>query len=208
MPNAPQAKPVITTIELLRHGECEGGACYRGKLTDHALSNKGFQEMLRKLERLDGGWGCIVSSSLKRCASFASQLSASQNIALLLDDRLKEISFGQWDGELIEDVWRSDKCGVEAWFNDPVHSPPPEGEPADAFSTRVIDACEALLKDHAGEKLLIICHGGVMRVLLGHCLGVAYQCLGNFEIPYGCLSRIQVIDDGENKYYRLLNHNM
>jgi len=208
MSNISQVEPVITTIELLRHGECTGGACYRGKLTDHVLSDKGFQGMQKKVEQLDGNWSCIVSSSLKRCASFATELSISQNITLLLDDKLKEISFGQWDGKLIEDVWNSDKCSVEAWFNDPVLSPPPEGEPANVFSARVINACEALVKSYAGKKLLIVCHGGVMRVLLGHCLGVAYQNLGNVEVPYGCLSRIQIIDDGENKYYRLLNHNI
>ncbi len=203
-----KSEVVTTTIELLRHGECEGGACYRGKLTDHSLTDQGLQEMFSKLERFDENWAAIVSSPLKRCALFARQLSNSTNIFLLLENNLAEISFGNWDGKLIEDVWNSEQNNVEAWFNDPVNSPPPEGEPADVFAARVIEACESSVKEHAGGRLLFVCHGGVMRVLLGHCLNVSYQDLSNFDIPYACFSRIQLIDDGEKKYYRLLNHNI
>ncbi len=206
MPNTNKLDCTITTIEMLRHGECVGGTRYRGKLTDDALTDEGMHRMLGKVETLD--WDCIVSSPLKRCAAFARHLSDSCGTPLLFHKDLKEISFGRWDGKLIDDVWNLEQSSVEAWFDDPVNSPPPDGEPADTFAKRVINACESLVAEHVGKKLLFVCHGGVMRVLLGNCLNVNYQSLSNFDVPYGCFSRIQIIDDGEKKYYRLLNHNI
>ena len=197
-----------TTIDMLRHGECEGGACYRGKFTDHPLSNKGLQQMADKIEAQRVSWDRIISSPLKRCASFANKLSATHAIPLELNDDLKEISFGQWEGQLTEDIWLSQPNNVELWLKDPVRYPPPEGEAADVFSNRVVSVCESLVQQHAGEKLLMVCHGGVMRALLGYCLSMQFECLSRFEVPYACFSRIQIITDGKKNYYRLINHNI
>lgn len=197
-----------TTIEILRHGECEGGACYRGKFTDHSLSNKGLQQMADKIEKHKVTWDRIISSPLKRCAIFSNELSNTLNIPLEFNNDLKEISFGQWDGQLTEDVWRSQPDKVELWLKDPVKYPPPEGEAADVFSNRVVSVCESLVKKYPGERLLIVCHGGVMRALLGYCLSIKFEYLSRFEVPYACFSRIQIIADGQKNYYRLLNHNI
>jgi broad specificity phosphatase PhoE len=199
---------MTTTIDLLRHGECEGGACYRGKLTDHSLTSKGLQQMADKIEKHKVAWDRIIASPLKRCAFFANELSATQDIPLEFNDDLKEISFGQWDGQLTEDVWIAQAHNVELWFKDPVRHPPPGGEAADAFSNRVVSVCESLVQKYAGEKIVMICHGGVMRALLGYCLSMRHECLSRFDVPYACFSRIQIISDGEKNHYRLLNHNI
>ena len=57
-----------THVDLLRHGEVEGGERYRGS-TDDALSARGWEQM-RAAVGDACAWTGIVSSPLKRCAEF------------------------------------------------------------------------------------------------------------------------------------------
>ncbi|MFT6387662.1 MAG: broad specificity phosphatase PhoE [Cellvibrionaceae bacterium] len=204
----------ITTIDLLRHGDCVDGKCYRGS-TDVALSYSGFQKMEQSLKSLikktndDGtGWQRVVTSPLIRCLGFAKQFSSEKGLPLLIEPDFKEMHFGKWEGKLIQAVWESQPDEVSAWVADPIASPPPEGEAADVFAKRVIEAFEQLIVDHAGERMLLVSHGGVMRVLLTHCLAMPLLELNRFDIPYACLSRIQIVTDQGRNYYRLLTHNL
>ena len=62
-------------IDLIRHGEPIGGKKYRGQ-TDDALSEVGWQQMA-EMQMLFGeqSWQKVVSSDLKRCFNFASQVA-------------------------------------------------------------------------------------------------------------------------------------
>ncbi len=64
---------VVTTVDLLRHGEPEGGNKYRGALDD-PLSELGWAQM-RAATGDRCPWQAIVSSPLRRCAAFARELA-------------------------------------------------------------------------------------------------------------------------------------
>jgi hypothetical protein len=63
----------ITYIDLLRHGEVEGGVRFRGS-TDHPLTAEGWAQMWAAVGT-DIHWDRIVTSPLTRCADFARALS-------------------------------------------------------------------------------------------------------------------------------------
>lgn len=207
----------ITTIDLLRHGECTDGHYYRGS-TDVALSDEGMSTMSQRVTQFLGTrepcWEHIISSPLIRCSAFAKTLSQEYGLPVELDDRLKEMHFGDWDGQSIDYIWQTQQQCVEQWFEDPVKFPPPNGEPADVFAERVVNGFSDLLKKYQGQHILLLTHGGVMRVLLSHCLSMSLQDLNRFDIPYGCLSRLQVVSSGNAEgdirqdHYRLVAHNM
>jgi broad specificity phosphatase PhoE len=75
-----------TTIDLLRHGEPEGGRMFRGGGTDHPLSQTGWQQMSQsveaRIERNRQNWDAIVSSPMLRCQAFASRLANSLELPL------------------------------------------------------------------------------------------------------------------------------
>ncbi len=200
-------QPIITTIDLLRHGECEGGHCYRGSL-DVALTDNGKRQMENSLDFINPIWDRVISSPLIRCAYFAEKISQQQKLPLLLESKLQEISFGSWEGQSVKKVWETQKEAVDAWVVDPVRSPPPMGEAADHFASRVTSAFSALVEQYRGEHFLFVSHGGVIRVLLAHCLEMPLTALNRIDVPYGCVSQIQVIADQEKTYYRLLSHNL
>jgi broad specificity phosphatase PhoE len=203
---------VVTTIDLLRHGECVDGHCYRGSI-DVALSEKGMASMTQRVQGFVMSvlppWQRVISSPLMRCANFASNFSRQHQLPLQVDSSLQEMHFGDWEGQSITYIWQTQQAHVEQWFADPIQHPPPNGEAADVFSVRVVNGFEQCLQQYQGEHLLMVTHGGVMRVLLAHCLSMSLLDLHRFDVPYACLSRLQVITDHEGKkHYRLIAHNM
>ncbi|MCW8885764.1 MAG: histidine phosphatase family protein [Motiliproteus sp.] len=180
---------VVTTIDLLRHGACRDGAIYRGR-TDSLLSDEGELQMQRGCQ--DGRWQRIYSSPLSRCCQFAYQLSEQQQVPLAEESRLMELDFGDWDGCLTEEVWRTQQQAVLAFWQDPVHCPPPGGESLQALRERCVQLLHDLHRDHRGERLLLVTHGGVIRVLLGYLLQMPNSALYQLSIGYGSLSRIEL----------------
>ena len=196
----------ITTIDFLRHGQCIDGHCYRGS-NDVALSDAGWDEMHRSLGQMSHDWQRIVSSPLIRCFDFAKVIAERQQLPLAVEAKFKELHFGEWEGQSIDKIWLTQQKQVEAWFANPILSPPPEGEAADSFSYRVTTGLNNLVDQYMGEHLLCISHGGVMRAVLAYCLSMPLLELHRFDVPYACISRIQVITDKKQRYYRLVFHN-
>ena len=78
---------------MLRHGESQYSHTLRGHLDDE-LTAKGWQQMQATIEQVtDQTWDVIVSSSLKRCACFAEQLSKTTQPPLLVNHDLKRNVF-------------------------------------------------------------------------------------------------------------------
>ena len=210
---------VITTIDLLRHGECEDGECadghcYRGSI-DVKLNSKGWQQMEHSVEYVRHyysssmtPWQAVVSSPLIRCALFSEMLARQYHLPIITDPRFKEMHFGEWEGQSIKMIWQTQAQEVQAWSDNPVLSPPPGGEPADTFATRVKTGLGNILSQFAGQHILLVAHGGVIRVLLAHCLSIPLTALHQFDVPYACLSRIQVVCNEEPFFYRLIAHNI
>lgn len=189
-----------TRIDLLRHGECEGGAIFRGH-NDVALTPAGRGQMQQAIAKA-GSWQQVISSPLRRCRSFAVDLSPVR-----FDERLREMTFGGWDGRLIEEVWRDDEVLISAWSRDPSIVTPPGGEPLAAVATRVMACFAELLEQHRGQQLLLITHGGVIRVLLSQLLGMPLSHAGRIHVPYAALASVAVYHHAHGDSIKLLGHN-
>jgi broad specificity phosphatase PhoE len=203
----------ITTIDLLRHGACQDGAIFRGH-TDSALSAHGEQQMFNALEKLralnleqENPWQTIVSSPLQRCANIAADLTTAQH-PLILEPGFREISFGDWDGQQTEQVLAEQPQQVAAFWQDPSRHTPPHGESLQDFEIRVGRAWAVLLQNQRGNHVLLICHGGVVRMLLAKLLGMPLHALTRLSVPYGCISRITVHHkQGCDDWPQLVFHN-
>lgn len=200
----------FTTIDLLRHGECVGDNIYRGS-TDVALSDTGWAQ-LRQQAADTAGWQTIVTSPLQRCSRFAAELAQQHALPLETTTAFQEIHFGDWEGRLIDDIWNEQGNHVRKFFADPVNAAPPNGEPMHAFEQRVITGWHSLLSRHRGRHLLLVTHGGTIRIILAAVLGMPLARISNLEVPYACASRIRVWhsqDDGNltEDFASLLFHN-
>ena len=181
-------------LDLLRHGETELGGGMRGSLDD-ALTDLGWAQMRAAV--IDGGpWERIVSSPLQRCARFAEELAEQLALPLSLEPGLQELHFGDWEGHSAAQLMETDAEGLGLFWADPYSFTPPNGEPVLEFSTRVLAAVQRLQQAYAGERVLLISHGGVMRLLLAQARGLPREQLLQVQVGHGALLSITVAAGG------------
>jgi alpha-ribazole phosphatase len=187
----------LTTIDLLRHGECEGGEIFRGS-TDVPLIEKGWEQMRNSLQPYSG-WDCVVSSSLQRCRLFAEKFTSERELPLKVNSSLTEIHFGDWEGKKITDVEREHGASLWRFWNDPERFSPPNGESMQLFRERVLQATATILDEHIGQHILLISHGAVIRTLLCEWLQMPLSAFSTIAVPYAGLSRMRIYQRGEEK---------
>lgn len=187
----------VTTLDLLRHGECEGGEIFRGS-TDVALTERGWQQMRMTLAQVEPAQ-VMVSSPLLRCATFANQLAVERGMQCVIENDLREIHYGDWEGVLRDQVVRNDGERMRLFFQDPIANSPPGGESVVAFTERVIAVLNRLLTDRVGQHLLLVTHGAVMRALTCHLLDMPMRSMGLLAVPYAGFSRFRLYHQSGSK---------
>ena len=155
--------------------------CY-GQLDVAAEDPKPIAE---RLHPLLGGETPVLSSPLRRARVLAEALHPQPRF----DDRLMEMSFGDWEGMLWSDI---DRSLFSAWAANPLHFVPPGGESVAALQARVVE-CLFCQND---ERLAIVAHAGVIRLIAGHCQQLSFREWCQLPLDFGSLSRLE-IDTGE-----------
>jgi len=183
------------TLDLLRHGETELGGGLRGSLDD-ALTARGWQQMQDAVAER-GPWDRIISSPLQRCRLFAEALAARRQLPLSLEPGLQELHFGDWEGRSAAELMKTDERGLGLFWSDPYGFTPPNGEPVLDFSTRVLGAVARLHQAWPGQRLLVVSHGGVMRLLLARARGLPREQLLSVEAGNGSLFTLTRLADGQ-----------
>ncbi|WP_137818400.1 alpha-ribazole phosphatase family protein [Pseudomonas sp. 2FG] len=177
-------------LDLLRHGETELGGGFRGSLDD-ALTASGWAQMRAAVAEA-GPWDLIVSSPLQRCAAFARELAERRGVTLLLEKDLRELHFGAWEGRSAAALMDTQAEELGLFWADPYAFTPPEGEPVLQFAERVLAAVERLAARFTGQRLLLVTHGGVMRLLLAQARGLPREQLLQVEVGHGALFQLDV----------------
>jgi probable phosphoglycerate mutase len=167
-------------IFLVRHGETTWNRIgrHQGHL-DSALSLNGITQVrgvARRLAREIGDWSAVViaCSPLFRCRKTAAILCDKAGVdveRIVYDDRLKERSYGHWQGltdaEIIArhpDEWASREA--DRWS----YAVPGGGENYPAVGERL---AAWLAEQAANQPIVLVTHGQAGRALRGHYLGLS-----------------------------------
>lgn len=193
-----------TVIDLLRHGDVEGGRKYRGQQDDR-LSELGWQQ-LRDVTQKKQDWQHIITSPLKRCADFAEELAEIHNLPLNNYAVLKEISFGAWEGKTADELLESEPEKIKQYWSDPIKFTPPNAENVLDFEKRILNGWQDLLSKYNDEHILIIAHAGVIRIILCHVLGMPITELFKLDVALASASRIEVDKVNDESFPRLIFH--
>ena len=193
-----------TTIDLIRHGEPVGGRKYRGQ-SDDPLSEKGWLQMWEAVGDF-AGWQHIVSSPLSRCAEFSATLGEQRQIPVRQDARLAEVGFGAWEGLTAQQLEQAEPGIVKRFKRDPIGQRPPGAEPLDEFFGRVSQAWRDILHEHCGQHILVVCHAGVIRMVLAQVLGMLPQNVYRMQIASAAVTRIVAKGQGEDAFATLMFH--
>lgn len=177
------------TVGLLRHGDT-GFSGFRGRLDD-ALTALGERQMRDALDG-QGQWSCVISSPLQRCAVFARCWAAEQGVDCVLEPAFRELDFGDWEGRSAAELMEAGQGdALAAFWANPRCSVPPGGEGFAAFEQRVLMAWQQLHDRHAGKRVLLVSHGGVLRLLLCHWHGLPESELLQLAVPHAAFHRLQ-----------------
>ncbi len=186
------------TIFLVRHGETEWNRIrrYQGWL-DSPLTPEGIAQAEAIGRRLcllpEAADAAIVASPLGRSRHTAAIIAAclgdgdGRSRPIRLDERLREISLGSWDGLAKRDIRRlapdlfTGADGRWEWY-----FRSPDGETYEAFAARLA----AFLADLEGA-VIVVAHGVVTRVLRGLYAGMKRAQALRLAVPQDRLFLLQ-----------------
>lgn len=182
---------------LVRHGETPWTRLrrYQGQ-TDVPLSARG-QRQAAALGRFFSGQSidALYSSDMQRAVQTAEPVSRALGLAITQDRRLRETAFGEWEGLTyieMEEMWPDD---LAAWQDDPMAHPPPGGESLADLTNRVAGFVDDLRQRHKGETVVAVAHGGAIRAILCHELGLPSHVFWKMSIDAGSLSELRLFED-------------
>ena len=172
-------------IYLIRHTRvnCEKGICY-GQ-TDVDVAPTFDKELIEIKNKLDMEGFVFYSSPLKRCSSLAKALAGSD---FIVDERLKELNFGNWEMKRWDSI---DEKDLQVWIDSYVDIPCPNGECFTDVYSRSLEFYNDLLKKNH-EKVAIIGHGGVIRSIIAHILQIPLNKAIILNFDYGSITKISI----------------
>jgi alpha-ribazole phosphatase len=191
----------VTRLLLIRHAEPEDdarGRCY-GRL-DVALSPAGVARAERLAERLqDVDLEQVYVSPRRRALQTAAALGGSA----IVDDRLRELDFGELEGRTYDEIERERPTFFRRWMETPTRVRFPGGESYADLRDRVGAAVDDVVAAHPGRIVALVSHGGVIRGALAAVLRLPDERAFAVDVGYG---RISIVDwfDGM-PVVRLLN---
>ena len=182
-----------TVIDFIRHGEPMGTCTYRGNGVDDPLSDMGWSQMWKAVGD-DVSWDVVISSPMCRCRAFAETLSDRYALPLQVDERLKEVGFGSWEGRTREEIKANNCQEYEAFYQDPVNRRPRGAEPLDAFFQRVASACDEIVAKYSGKQVLIVTHAGVIRAVMAHFMEIPAKKAYGLRVDHAGVTRFRYHD--------------
>jgi alpha-ribazole phosphatase len=150
---------MVSTLWLWRHPRADGatGRCIgRTDLRVNPRRSKRLAHRVRATARRDGLPRQVFTSPLTRCRAVGAWL-ARWGWTHVVDERLLELDFGEWDGRRWSTISEAE---VHAWSADLLHHRPGGGEPL----SRLIERVQAFCRDGPREAIAIS-HAGWMQAL-------------------------------------------
>ncbi len=178
-------------VDLLRHGELEGGIRYRGR-TDDALTSAGRAAMDRVWQQLKSEVDEVITSPLSRCQIPASEWAESAGLSVQEEARVAEMFYGEWEGLTHEEIEARYPGQLQQWRHDPASMQISGAETVQALEARIAGFWSDLCKQYAEKHVLVVAHSGSMRMLLAHALAAPIATTRRLQMPYACWSRIIV----------------
>ncbi|TSA48718.1 MAG: histidine phosphatase family protein [Deltaproteobacteria bacterium] len=189
---------------LIRHGDL--GDRRRGRYigrTDAPLSAEGRRQaaaLAGPLARLPDGASLLVSPLRRTRETAAIALGRGTNFAI--DSDLREIDFGRWEGMGFAEILAADPVAVDRWAALAEDFAFPDGESIGNFRKRIAAAAGRIAADPAGTAV-VVTHGGVIRFLICHFLGLPNRAHLLFDVQPASISEIRI--DGGKGVLTLLN---
>lgn len=160
-------------IYIVRHGETVWNAnkLLQGN-TDIELNENGRAlagETGANLEKVP--FQTIFASPLIRAYETACLIRGHRNIPIVRDDRIKELSFGVYEGKNFEELLQNENDPFCNFFKKPeCYEPPKNGETFEHLCARGAEFMKTVIEPlyQSNERVMIVAHGAINKAIMCH----------------------------------------
>ena len=168
----------MTRVIVIRHGETEWNQInrYQGQL-DSALTERGRQQAERVGRRLaEEPFDVLYSSDLGRAVDTAKAISgACGGREIQTDTNLRERHFGILGGLTRSEARARHPVEEQGYLHGGPDYRIPDGESLRDVYLRVVSGLDAICERHAGQRIAVVTHGGVLGMLFRHAVGLSLE---------------------------------
>jgi alpha-ribazole phosphatase len=172
-------------LHLVRHGDTQQSAdgYFAGDI-DPPLTDKGRAQAVAAARVLAGyELAAIYVSPKLRARQTAEPIAAACKLEPVVEDGLREIAYGAWEGRKESEIKASDPDSFNAWTSDPALVSPPGGESAFGIAARALPVILKARREHPSGHVLFVSHKATIRIIVCALLGVP---LGRFRDRVAC----------------------
>ena len=191
-------------IYLMRHGKTEWNKIgkFQGQV-DTPLAKEGILQAQKTAEGMkESPFDCIFSSPLKRAYMTAQIIRGDRDIPLIRDNRLKEMSFGIYEGRRLAGFNKPGRVRAMRFRNDPVrYRPPKHGETFEELIARTSGFIreEILPLEGKMDTILITAHGAAVRSIILALTGRELKDFWNTPFGKNCSTALFECENGQMK---------
>lgn len=191
---------------IVRHGETDWNRLRRTQgMTDIELTPKGLKQARRMGARVRGMHiQCVFSSPLSRALSTANAIASSCRVPVLIDDDLREIAFGEWEGLTFDEIGERYPEELRVWNTDPHLCPVPgKAETVIQVAERASRFLSRLRQQYDGKTVVVVSHSVPCKSMVALSIGLPLSRIHSIRMDNASMSIIDFYED--RAVLRLLN---
>jgi broad specificity phosphatase PhoE len=184
---------------FVRHGETPWNVTlqYQGQ-ANVPLNERGREQARRAAERMRRlEVGALYSSDIARAWEAAEIIGAALGRTPRPMAEIREIDVGQWEGHTPEELYRRFPDHMAEFKRDPARTVRLGGESYAQLQARALMALQQIQERHKqGETIVAVSHGGTIRALLCHVIGLDLANFGRMWLDNGSLTEFRLGRNG------------
>ena len=181
----------MAEILLLRHGETLWNI--EGRIQGHRdspLSEEGRGQAAALARRLTAERPAVlITSDLGRARETMAPLAHATGLTPQVDPALRERCYGAFEGRTWPEIEREFPAEYAAHLSGDPTVKAEGGESLQDFHDRAVAALTRIAEQSAGEKVVVVAHGGVLGMLYRHIMNIPLAAPRNYAMPNASLNR-------------------
>jgi alpha-ribazole phosphatase len=179
-------------VYVIRHTKVNlpSSVCYGQTDVDLASTFEAEVEDIKSKIKTD--FDVVFSSPLSRCKRLAQHFSDE----FILDDRLKEYSFGDWEMKSWNEIPTQE---IDPWYKDFVTTKTANGESMEEMFFRLSNFMDEL-RNQSYDKVLIVAHGGIIRLMWCYLLQIPLKNTFKIPVNYGEVFQFNLGNNNEDDF--------
>lgn len=198
----------MKTIYLIRHGQTKSNLekRFQGHI-DSPLNEVGLNQAKKianysqklKIDK-------IYSSDLSRAYNTANEIAKLKKLEVIKNKNLREGFFGDWEGQLVNDILKSDPENYNSIFNNPENAIIKNGESFPLLQKRAWNEFQKIVTlEKDNSNIAIVSHGATIRTIICSILGIRLNNMWKLIIDNATINCFYEIDG--QFYVKYLNDN-